>query len=68
MQATNRLFALMLLGLDISDICLLPGSTQRTIWSRRQRIKKRMDISENIPLEKYLQQMLQKVADSGYPM
>lgn len=68
MQATNRLFALMLLGLDISDICLLLGSTQRTIWSRRQRIKKRMDISENIPLEKYLQQMFQKVADSGYPM
>lgn len=68
MQATNRLFALMLLELDISDICLLLGSTQRTIWSRRQRIKKRMDISENIPLEKYLQQMLQKVADSSYPM
>lgn len=67
-ETDMQVIALMLLGLDISDICLLLGSTQRTIWSRRQRIKKRMDISENIPLEKYLQQILQKVANSGYPM
>ena len=63
-----QVIALMLLGLDISDICLLLGSAQRTIWSRRQRIKKRMEINENISLEECLQRMLQSVANNGYQM
>lgn len=53
-----QVIALILLGLDTPDICLLLGLTQRTIWSRRQRIKSRMDLNDGQSLETYLQSLL----------
>ena len=37
-QTDTQVLALYVLGMDNSDICLLMGLTQRTIWSRRMRI------------------------------
>ena len=47
--------ALYILGMDNSDICLLLGLTQRTVWSRRQRIKARIGMSENESLDKWIE-------------
>ena len=41
--------------MDNSDICLLLGLTQRTVWSRRQRIKARIGMSENESLDKWIE-------------
>jgi DNA-binding CsgD family transcriptional regulator len=47
--------ALYILGMDNSDICLLLGLSQRTVWSRRQRIKARIGMSENESLDKWIE-------------
>ena len=46
--------ALYILGLDNADICLLLGLTQRTIWSRRMRIKDRVGLGEKESLDKWI--------------
>ena len=49
--------ALYILGLDNADICLLLGLTQRTIWSRRMRIKDRVGLGEKESLDKWIEKM-----------
>jgi hypothetical protein len=41
--------------MDNSDICLLLGLTQRTIWSRRQRIKARIGMGEKESLDAWIE-------------
>ncbi len=50
--------ALYILGLDNADICLLLGLTQRTIWSRRMRIKDRVGLGEKESLDKWIKECL----------
>lgn len=57
-SADLQVIALIVLGLDISDICLLLGLTQRTIWSRRLRIKTHIGIPNGMSVETWLQQRL----------
>ena len=52
----TQVLALYVLGLDNSDICLLMGLTQRTIWSRRMRIKARVGLGEKESLDKWLEE------------
>ena len=54
-HADMQVIALIVLGLDISDICLLLGLTQRTIWSRRLRIKTHLNLSAGESIEAFLQ-------------
>ena len=49
-----QVIALYILGLDNADICLLLGLTQRTIWSRRMRIKDRVGLGEKESLDKWI--------------
>ena len=49
-----QVIALYVLGMDNSDICLLMGLTQRTIWSRRMRIKSRVGLKEKESLDTWL--------------
>lgn len=49
-----QVIALYILGIDNADICLLTGSTQRTIWSRRMRIKSRIGLGEKESLDKWI--------------
>ena len=49
-----QVIALYVLGMDSSDICLLLGLTQRTIWSRRMRIKSRIGLGEKESLDKWI--------------
>ena len=56
----TQVLALYILGLDNSDICLLLGLTQRTIWSRRMRIKSRIGLGEKESLDKWLEVEVQK--------
>ena len=51
--------ALYVLGLDNADICLLLGLTQRTIWSRRMRIKDRVGLGEKESLDKWITERLE---------
>ena len=51
-----QVLALYILGLDNSDICLLLGLTQRTIWSRRMRIKNRVGLGEKESLNKWIEE------------
>ena len=51
--------ALYVLGLDNADICLLLGLTQRTIWSRRMRIKDRVGLGEKESLDKWIKERLE---------
>ena len=53
-----QVIALYILGIDNSDICLLMGATQRTIWSRRMRIKSRIGLGEKESLDKWLEESL----------
>ena len=53
-----QVIALYILGLDNSDICLLTGATQRTIWSRRMRIKNRIGLGEKESLDKWVEREL----------
>ena len=53
----TQVLALYVLGLDNSDICLLMGLTQRTIWSRRMRIKARVGLGEKESLEKWIEKV-----------
>lgn len=50
-----QVIALYILGMDNSDICLLMGLTQRTIWSRRMRIKARIGLGEKESLDKWIE-------------
>ena len=52
----TQVLALYVLGLDNSDICLLMGLTQRTIWSRRMRIKSRVGLGEKESLDRWLEE------------
>ena len=49
-----KMIALITLGLDIADICLLLNQTKRSIWSRRQRIKKHLDLPLGSDLEDWV--------------
>lgn len=53
-----QVIALYILGIDNSDICLLTGATQRTIWSRRMRIKNRIGLGEKESLDKWIEREL----------
>ena len=53
-----QVIALYILGIDNSDICLLTGATQRTIWSRRMRIKNRIGLGEKESLDKWIESSL----------
>jgi hypothetical protein len=50
-----QVIALYILGIDNSDICLLTGASQRTIWSRRMRIKNRIGLGEKESLDKWIE-------------
>ena len=54
-----QVIALYILGIDNSDICLLMGATQRTIWSRRMRIKSRIGLGEKESLNKWLAESIE---------
>ena len=49
-----QVIALYILGIDNADICLLTGCTQRTIWSRRMRIKSRIGLGEKESLDEWI--------------
>ena len=49
--------SLYVLGLDNADICLLLGLTQRTVWSRRMRIKSRIGLGEKESLDKWIEKV-----------
>ena len=53
-----QVIALYILGIDNSDICLLTGASQRTIWSRRMRIKNRIGLGEKESLDKWIEREL----------
>ena len=53
-----QVIALYILGIDNSDICLLTGATQRTIWSRRMRIKNRIGLGDKESLDKWIEREL----------
>lgn len=55
-----QVIALYILGMDNSDICLLMGLTQRTIWSRRMRIKSRIGLGEKESLDKWIHKEVNK--------
>lgn len=50
----QQVIALILLEMDISDICLLLNQAKRTVWSRRLRIKEHLGLSENEQLDDWL--------------
>jgi DNA-binding CsgD family transcriptional regulator/cbb3-type cytochrome oxidase subunit 3 len=52
-----QVIALYILGLDNADICLLLGLTQRTIWSRRMRIKDRVGLGEKESLDLWIEEV-----------
>lgn len=54
-NADMQVIALIVFGLDISDICLLLGLTQRTIWSRRLRIKSHLGLATGESIEHWIQ-------------
>ncbi|MBQ2290730.1 MAG: hypothetical protein II248_00965 [Paludibacteraceae bacterium] len=53
-----QVIALYILGIDNSDICQLTGATQRTIWSRRMRIKNRIGLGDKESLDKWIEREL----------
>ena len=53
-----QVIALYILGIDNSDICLLTGASQRTIWSRRMRIKNRIGLGDKESLDKWIEREL----------
>ena len=55
----TQVIALYILGMDNSDICLLMGLTQRTVWSRRMRIKDRVGLGEKESLDKWIKERLE---------
>ena len=55
----TQVIALYILGMDNSDICLLMGLTQRTVWSRRMRIKDRIGLGEKESLDKWIEERLE---------
>lgn len=57
-RADMQVIALIVIGLDIPDICLLLGLTQRTVWSRRLRIKTHLNLSAGDPLDERLRELV----------
>ena len=53
-----QVIALYILGMDNSDVCLLLGLTQRTVWSRRMRIKSRIGMGEKDSLDKWIGELV----------
>lgn len=53
-----KMIALITLGLDVADICLLLNQTKRTIWSRRQRIKKHLGLANGSDLEDWVAEQI----------
>ena len=53
-----QVMALYMLGMDNADVCLLLGLTQRTIWSRRMRIKNRIGLAEKENIDKWLEEFV----------
>ncbi len=54
----QQVIALILLDMDISDICVLLNQMKRTIWSRRLRIKEHLGLTENDQLDDWLRQQI----------
>ena len=52
--ADLQVIALTILGVDISDICLLLNLTKRTIWGRRLRIKDHLGLGSEEQLDEWL--------------
>lgn len=52
--ADLQVIALTVVGLDISDICLLMNLAKRTIWSRRLRIKEHLGLGAEDQLDEWL--------------
>ena len=57
-----QVIALMVAGLDISDICLLLNLTKRTIWSRRLRIKEHLGLKPGERIEDFLESFMSSEA------
>lgn len=53
-----KMIALITLGLDVADICLLLNQAKRTIWSRRQRIKKHLGLANGSDLEDWVAEQI----------
>ena len=53
-----QVIAFYILGIDNSDICLLSGASQRTIWSRRMRIKNRIGLGDKESIDKWIEREL----------
>lgn len=49
-----QVIALVIIGLDTADICLLLSLSQRTIWGRRNRIRQRLSLPDGIVLDDWL--------------
>lgn len=54
--ADLQVIALTVLGVDISDICLLLNLTKRTVWSRRLRIKEHLGLGAEDQLDDWLRE------------
>lgn len=59
-NADLQVIALIVSGLDISDICLLLGLTQHTIWSRRLRIKSHAGLERGTTIEAWIREEMLK--------
>lgn len=53
-SADLQMIALMVLGLSISDICLLLNQTKHTVWSRRLRIKTHLSLTKEDDLDEWV--------------
>ena len=60
-----QVIALYILGIDNADICLLTGATQRTIWSRRMRIKNRIGLGEKESLNHWINHYIEQSIQSN---
>ena len=49
---------LICMGLDISDTCILLNTSKETMYIRRKRIKKRLNIDANEDLEMWIKQTI----------
>lgn len=62
-----QVIALVIIGLDIADICLLLGLTKRTIWSRRLHIRQRLLLEEGVVLDDWLRSLAFAPEQFGKP-
>lgn len=56
--------ALLYLGINITDSCLLLGMTKETMYTRRKRIRKRLEIGEHTELEEWLSANIKPVEET----